>query len=62
VKAHKRIPKLTLIEDDPDLVVEKVQDHATKAWYDAKKKREEIIKKLTDVKDTLYKLQMTTTQ
>jgi hypothetical protein len=31
-------------------------------WYDAEKKREEIVKNLTEVKDALEKLQLTTTQ
>jgi hypothetical protein len=31
------------------------------AWYDVEKKREEIVKKLTEVKDALEQLQLTTT-
>jgi hypothetical protein len=60
MKVHKGVPELTLTEDDAELVAEKVQDHATEAWDDAEKKREEIIKKLTEVKDTLEQLQLTT--
>jgi hypothetical protein len=44
------------------LVAEKVQDHTMKAWYDAEKQREEIVKKLTEVKDALEQLQLTTSQ
>jgi hypothetical protein len=38
MKAHKSILELTLTEDDVELVVEKVQDHAaTESWDDAEK-------------------------
>jgi len=40
MKAQKSIPELTLIEDDIDLVVEKVQDCVAEVWYDTKKKQE----------------------
>jgi hypothetical protein len=62
MKVHKEVPQLTLTEDDAELVVEKVQDHTTEAWYDVEKKREEIVKKLTEVKDALEQLQLTTVQ
>jgi hypothetical protein len=47
MKAHKSIPELTFTEDDVDLVIEKVQDHAAESWDDIEKQREEIMKKLT---------------
>jgi hypothetical protein len=62
MKACKNIPQLTLTEDDAKLVAEKVQDHTTEALYDAEKQREEIVKKLTNAKDALGKLQIITTQ
>jgi hypothetical protein len=62
MKPHKSVLELTLTRDDADLVAEKVQDHTIEAWYDDKKKMEEIIKKLTKVKDTLEQLQHTTMQ
>ena len=43
-----------------DMVTERVQDNATKAWDDAKKKREEIVNKLIEVKDTLEQIQLNT--
>ena len=62
MKAHKSIPQLKLIKDDAELVEKTVQDHTMKAWYDDEKKREEIVKKLTEVKYALDRLQITTTQ
>jgi hypothetical protein len=53
MKVHKGVCDLTLIEDDVELVEEKVQDHTIEVWYDAKKKREEVFKKLTEVKEAL---------
>jgi hypothetical protein len=41
---------------------EGAQDHTVESWDDAEKKREEIIKKLTEVKETLAQLQLNTTQ
>jgi hypothetical protein len=40
MKVHKAVIELTLIEDDVDLVIEKVHDYTIEAWYDAKKQRE----------------------
>jgi hypothetical protein len=60
MKAHKSIHELTLIEDDADMVMEKVQDRATKLWDNSEKQREEINKKLTEVKETLAQLQLNT--
>jgi hypothetical protein len=37
MKSHKGIPKITLTEDDTDLVAEKVQDRTTEALYDDEK-------------------------
>jgi hypothetical protein len=62
MKAHKEIAHLTLTEDGTKLVEEKVQDRMVECWYDAKKKREEILKKLTEVKDALEQFQLATTQ
>jgi len=53
MKAHKEVPHLTIIEDDAKLVVKKALDRMMKAWYDVEKQREEIVKKLTEVKDAL---------
>jgi hypothetical protein len=61
-KGHKGVPEITLAKYDVELVAEKVQDHAAEAWYDAKRKREEIVKKLIEVKEGLKQLQLTTTQ
>jgi hypothetical protein len=58
MKAHKSIPELTLLENDANLVAVKVQDCIAKVWYDAENKREEIINKLSKVKETLEKLQL----
>jgi hypothetical protein len=62
MKAHKEVPQLTLTEDDAELVIEKVQYHTMEAWYDVEKQREDIGKKLIEVKDALEQLQLTTTQ
>jgi hypothetical protein len=62
MKVHKEVPQLTLTEDDAELVAEKLQDHMTEAWYDVENQREEIVKKLTEVKDALDKLKLTTVQ
>jgi ParB-like chromosome segregation protein Spo0J len=62
MKVHKSVPELTLTEDDVELVVEKVQDHTAESWDDVEKQREEIIKKLTEVKETLAQLQLDATQ
>ena len=62
MKAHKGVLELKITEDDAQLVTEKVQDRTTKVWYDVEKQREEIVKKLTEVKDALEQLQLTTTQ
>jgi hypothetical protein len=51
MKAHKGILELTLTEDDAELVAENVQDRTMEAWYDVEKQREEIVKRLTEVKD-----------
>jgi hypothetical protein len=56
MKAHKSIPQLKLIKDDADLVEKIVYDHTMKSWYDDEKKREEIVKKLTEVKEIVKKL------
>jgi len=60
MKAHKEVPQHTLTKDDAELVAEKVQYHTMKVWYDAEKKREEIVKTLKEVNDTLEQLQLTT--
>jgi hypothetical protein len=62
MKAHKSVPEITLIEDDANMVVEKVQYHTIESWEYAGKKREEIIKKMTKVKETLEQLQLNTSQ
>jgi len=46
MKVHKGIPKLTINEDDANLVIEKVHECTVEAWCDAEKQREEIVKKL----------------
>ena len=56
MKVHKSVSKLTLTEDDADLVAEKVQDHTTESWDDVEKKREEIIKNMKKVKETFAQL------
>jgi hypothetical protein len=56
MKAHKGILELTLTEDDAELVGENVQDRTMEAWYDVEKQREEIVKRLTEVKDALDQL------
>ena len=53
MKAQKDIPQITLTEDDAELVSEKFQDRTTEALYDVENQREEIVKKLTEVKDAL---------
>jgi hypothetical protein len=62
MKACTWVPELTITKDDADLVTEKVQDRTKEAWYDVEKQREEIINKLTEVKDTLEQLQLTIVQ
>jgi len=62
MKTHKEIPQLALTEDDADLVEEKVQDCIAEAMYDVEKQREEIVKKLKEVKYALDQLQITTVQ
>jgi hypothetical protein len=62
MKAHKDVPEFTITEDDAEMVEEKVQDHVAESWDDAEKQREEIIKKLSEVKETLVQLQLSTVQ
>jgi hypothetical protein len=62
MKTHKEIPQLALTEDNADLVEEKVQDRIAEAMYDVEKQREEIVKKLKEVKYALDQLQITIVQ
>jgi hypothetical protein len=62
MKLHKGIPKLTLMEDDAELVAKKGQDHVVEARYNGDKKIEEIIKNFIEVKDTFKQLQLTIAQ
>jgi hypothetical protein len=62
IKSHKGILELTLEKYDAEIVTKKVQDHKIEAWYDVENKSEEIVNKLTEVKDALEKLQLTTMQ
>jgi hypothetical protein len=45
-----------LIEDDAELVDEKVKDHVGESWDDVEKQEKEIIRILTKVKGTLVQL------
>lgn len=37
MKAHKEVPEYTIIEDDAELVAERVQDHTAKEYEEEKK-------------------------
>jgi hypothetical protein len=51
-----------LREYDAEMVTNKVQDCIAESWDDDEKQREEIMKKLIEVKDALEKLYLTMMQ
>jgi NACalpha-BTF3-like transcription factor len=44
---HKEVPEYAITEDDVELVVEKVHDHAEEAHEEGKKKRHKILQEMT---------------
>jgi tetrahydromethanopterin S-methyltransferase subunit G len=62
MKAQKKAPELTITEDDAELVEDKVQDQGEEALYVTESQREEIMKKLMEVKETLESLQINVMQ
>jgi hypothetical protein len=62
MKEQKNPIQLTITEDDPDLVEDKVKDQGEEVLYVADSQREEIMKKLMEVKETLESLQINVMQ
>jgi hypothetical protein len=62
MKAQRKAPQLTITEDDTELVAEKVQDQGEEALYVAESQREELMKKLIEVKEVLESLQINVAQ
>jgi hypothetical protein len=62
MKVHKGVPELKITKFDAELVIEKVQDCIVEVWYDVEKQKQEVFRKLTEFKDALDKLKLTTTQ
>jgi hypothetical protein len=52
-KAHKQPPEYTITEDDADLVVEKVQEHAVEEFKDAQHQKGQIQDELDDIRQVL---------
>jgi hypothetical protein len=50
MKAQKNPIELTIIEDDAELVVDKVQDRGEEALYETLSQREELMTKIMEVK------------
>jgi hypothetical protein len=62
MKAQKKAPQLTITEDDAELVADKVQDRGEEALYVTESQREELMKKLMEVKEVLESLQINVAQ
>jgi len=56
-KAHKQIQECIITEDDVDLVIERVQDHITKAFEEDENQRWKIRNELVDTKKVLEHIQ-----
>jgi hypothetical protein len=52
-KVHKQLPEYTIMEDDADLMAERVQDHATKDFEEAQHQRGKIQDDLAGIKQVL---------
>jgi nucleoside-triphosphatase THEP1 len=61
MKAQKNPIELTITEDDTELVVDKVQDQGEEALYVTESQREELMKKIMEVKEVLESLQLNVT-
>jgi hypothetical protein len=62
MKVQKKTPQLTITEDDVELVANKVQDRGEEALYVTESQREELMKKLMEVKEVLESLQINVAQ
>jgi nucleoside-triphosphatase THEP1 len=54
--------ELTIIEDDTELVVDKVQDRGEELLYVTESQREELMNTIMEVKNVMEILQLTVTQ
>jgi hypothetical protein len=62
MKYHKKPPVITIIEDDVEIVADKVQDEGENLVRTREVRREEIMDKLMEVHDTLQRLHIPTKQ
>jgi hypothetical protein len=62
MKYHKKPPVITIIEDDVELVADKVQDMGEDVVRTAEVQRGEIMANLVEFHDTLQRLQIPTMQ
>jgi flagellar biosynthesis chaperone FliJ len=53
---HKQLPEYMITEDDADLVVEKVQDHAAEEFEEAQHQRGQIQDELEDIRQVLEQI------
>jgi hypothetical protein len=61
MKYHKNRPTITIIEDDAELVVDKVQDRGEDVVRATETQREEIMENLVEVHNILQIVQLNTT-
>jgi hypothetical protein len=62
MKADIDVPEFTITKDCVEMVVEKVKDHVAELWDDVEKQREDILKKILEVKETLEQFQLSVVQ